>query len=108
MDDLVKRNPLNPLIRPEDLVSYHPEMKVECVLNPGVFEFDGKVYLVVRVAERPVQEEGKITIPIMDNEKIKFISFDHQDPLLDRSDPREPRYKGETYLSTILQHGGTQ
>jgi predicted GH43/DUF377 family glycosyl hydrolase len=101
MDDLVKRNPLNPLIRPEDLVSYHPEMKVECVLNPGVFEFDGKVYLVVRVAERPIQEEGKITIPMMDNEKIKFISFDHQDPLLDRSDPREPRYKGETYLSTI-------
>ena len=64
MNDLAKRNPLNPLIRPEDLVSYHSEMKVECVLNPGAFEFEGKTYLIVRVAERPVQKEGKITIPL--------------------------------------------
>ena len=76
-------------------------MDIECVLNPGVFQFNGMTWLVLRVAERPFQEEGKITIPLMKNDKVEFISFDLKDPLLNTDDPREPKYDGETYLSTI-------
>jgi len=101
MPDLAQRHPLNPLIKPEDVLSHHPKMKVECVLNPGVFQFEGKTWLVLRVAELPLQEEGKITIPLMKDNSIEVISFDLDDPLLNTSDPREPMYDGETYLSTI-------
>ena len=101
MTDLAQRNPRNPLIKPEDLRSYHSSMDIECVLNPGVFQFNGMTWLVLRVAERPFQEEGKITIPLMKNDKVEFISFDLKDPLLNTDDPREPKYDGETYLSTI-------
>ena len=76
-------------------------MVVECLLNPGVFRFDGFVWLIVRVAERPKQVEGKISFPILKDGMVEILSFDLQDPLLDTSDPREPQYDGETYLSTL-------
>jgi predicted GH43/DUF377 family glycosyl hydrolase len=76
-------------------------MMVECLLNPGVFRFEGAVWMLVRVAERPKQEEGKISFPVLVDGKMDVLSFDLDDPLLDVSDPREVKYDGEQYLSTL-------
>ncbi|MDR0763851.1 MAG: glycoside hydrolase family 130 protein [Bacteroidales bacterium] len=100
--DIAKRNPNNPLLRPSDLKAGVEGMEITCLLNPGVFRMNGKIYLVLRVAERPEQIEGKTSFPIMDeNGIIKVLSFDNNDPNLDLSDPRVIAYKGKNYLTTM-------
>ena len=77
-------------------------MKVECLLNPGVFRFESKTWLLLRVAERPEQKPGKTTFPIFaEDGTLKILEFDNSDPKLDLSDPRVLRYDGEDYLTTL-------
>jgi predicted GH43/DUF377 family glycosyl hydrolase len=79
-----------------------PGMKIECLLNPGVFRFDGKIWLLLRVAERPEQKIGKVSFPVFNTQgDIQVLEYDHSDPLLDRSDPRVIRYAGQYYLTTL-------
>jgi hypothetical protein len=63
--DLARRFPVNPNLRPEDIRPSDERLKVECLLSPGVCRFDGKTWLLLRVAERPPQEAGKVSFPIM-------------------------------------------
>jgi predicted GH43/DUF377 family glycosyl hydrolase len=99
--DISKRLPQNPLLRPADLQAGIDGMEITCLLNPGGFEMDGKVWLLLRVAERPRQEEGKISFPVYENGTIKVLSFAKNDPQLDLSDPRVIAYKGQNYLTTL-------
>ena len=100
--DLAKRNPANPLLRPADLQPCIPGMEITCLLNPGVFRMNGKTWLLLRVAERPVQQEGVISFPVYNNKgEIQVLSFDKDDPQLDASDPRVIGYKGQNYLTTL-------
>jgi predicted GH43/DUF377 family glycosyl hydrolase len=72
------------------------------VLNPGVFQFEGKTWLLLRVAERPVQKEGYISFPILQADgSMKILEFDKSDPALNLSDARMVGYKDKIYLSTI-------
>ncbi|HLF65154.1 MAG TPA: glycoside hydrolase family 130 protein [Saprospiraceae bacterium] len=102
MSDLALRFPENPILTPADITPSQPDMKVECVLNPGAFTFDNKTWLLLRVAERPEQKPGKVSFPIL-NEKDEFeiLEFSADDPELNTSDPRMVVYKGVTYLSTV-------
>ncbi len=99
--DLVSRFPQNPLLRPADLQPSRPGLQVECLLNPGVFRYNGQTHLLVRVAERPEQQPGKVSFPVLEKGKIRILEFDADDPDLDTSDPREYKYKGEGCLSTL-------
>jgi predicted GH43/DUF377 family glycosyl hydrolase len=102
MSDLAKRFPQNPILRPADVRPSSPGMKVECLLNPGVFRYNGNTGLLLRVAERPEQKEGKTSFPIFTaSGNLKVMEFDNADPQLDRTDPRVFRYDGEHYLSTL-------
>ena len=100
--DIAKRNINNPILRPSDLKACIPGMEITCLLNPGVFRINGKTWLLLRVAERPVQQVGKISFPIY-NEKgeIEVLTFDKNDPALDASDARVIKYKGNDYLTTL-------
>jgi hypothetical protein len=77
-------------------------MEITCLLNPGVFRLNGKTWLLLRVAERPIQEEGIISFPVY-NEKgeIEVLRFSKDDPALDATDPRVIKYKGQNYLTTL-------
>lgn len=100
--DITRRNPKNPLLRPSDLPPAIEGMEIVCLLNPGVFRMNGKVWLVLRVAERPKQEKGIISFPVYNKEgKIEVVSFDKNDPDLDATDPRVIVYKGKNYLTTL-------
>jgi predicted GH43/DUF377 family glycosyl hydrolase len=102
MNDLARRFPQNPLLRPADIQPSRPDWQVECLLNPGVFQFNGKICLLVRVAERPPQREGFISFPILSEAgEAQVLEFDRTDPRLDLSDPRVLRYHGEHYLTTL-------
>ena len=102
MPDLADRFPQNPILVPQDIAPSLPDLNIECLLNPGVFRFDHKTWLLLRVAERPAQMPGKTIVPIFHAEGgMQLLEFDHDDPKLDRSDPRVYRYGGADYLSTI-------
>lgn len=100
--DIARRFSQNPLLSPIDIKPSNDDLVIECLLNPGVFEYEGKTWLLLRVAERPAQKEGKISLPILDEGKgIKILSFDKNDPDVDDSDPRTVKYKGEFFLTTM-------
>jgi predicted GH43/DUF377 family glycosyl hydrolase len=92
----------NPILTTQDIKPSQPDLKVECVLNPGVFSFEGKTWLLLRVAERPVQKEGFISFPVLQEDgTMNILEFDKNDPDINLSDARMVGYKDKTYLSTI-------
>jgi predicted GH43/DUF377 family glycosyl hydrolase len=101
MSDLAQRFSRNPLLVPAQVSPSQPGSKIECLLNPGVFQHEGRTYLLVRVAERPEPQPGRVRVPIMEEGKLKILDWDSGDPALNTTDPREYKYKGEGYLSTL-------
>ena len=102
MPDLAERFPENPILVPQVIAPSLADLKIECLLNPGVFRFDHRTWLLLRVAERPAQVPGKTILPIFRADGgMQLLEFDHDDPKLDRSDPRVYRYDGVDYLTTI-------
>ena len=102
MIDLARRFPENPILKPADLRPSVEGMEVTCLLNPGVFRYQGKVWLLVRVAERPVQTPGKTSFPIVSPDgKLEVLEFDSSDPRLDLNDPRVISFDGQDYLTTM-------
>ena len=100
--DISIRFARNPLLRPADLKPGIEGMQIVCLLNPGVFQYNGKIWLLLRVAERPMQTEGKISFPVINNKGgIEILSFDKNDPDLDASDSRIISYKNKNYLTTL-------
>lgn len=100
--DIAKRAEQNPILRPRDLNPSIKGMEIACLLNPGVFRYDGKIWLLLRVAERPIQEDGIISFPVYNSKgDIEVLSFGKDDPDLNASDPRVIGYKGQDYLTTM-------
>lgn len=100
--EIVKRLGTNPVLRPTDLKPSMDGMKIECLLNPGVFRYENRIWLLLRVAEMPEQKEGKVSFPIYNEAgRIEILTFDKSNPDLDLSDPRVVSYKGEDHLTTL-------
>lgn len=100
--DIAERLDSNPLLYPKDITPSNEGLIIECLLNPGVFSYQGKTWLLLRVAERPKQSDNKISFPVLDeNGGIKILSFDKNDPELDDSDSRVIKYKDEYFLTTM-------
>ncbi len=101
MKDLSKRSPNNPILSPEDISPSSPQMVIECLLNPGVFSFNNKIWILVRIAERPHQKHDTVSIPIYnENEALEVLNFRIDDPKLNSEDPRVINYDGTDYLTT--------
>ncbi|WP_316845718.1 glycoside hydrolase family 130 protein [Pedobacter psychrodurus] len=101
MPDIAQRFPQNPILSPKDLIPSRAGLEIECLLNPGVFTFDGKIWLLIRVAERPQQKEGLISFPVLKGSGIEIMAIAENDPHLDATDPRVINYKGADYLTTL-------
>ena len=102
MKDIAKRFPDNPLLSPSDLKASRDGLEITCLLNPGVFQFENKTWLLVRVAERPAQKDGVISFPILTGTGgIKIIEIPKNDPELIATDARVINYKGVDYLTTL-------
>ncbi len=100
--DIAKRFSQNPLLKPSDLKPAITGMEIACLLNPGVFRYNNKIWLLLRVAERPVQKEGVISFPVYNAKgEIEVLSFDKDDSRLDATDPRVIGYNGQDYLTTM-------
>lgn len=102
MKDIAKRFAANPLLAPADLKASTDGLEITCLLNPGVFRFQDKTWLLVRVAERPAQKENLISFPILtETGSIEIIEIKKDDPDLDATDARVINYKGTDYLTTL-------
>jgi predicted GH43/DUF377 family glycosyl hydrolase len=102
MKDIAKRFAENPLLSPSDLQPSTKGLQITCLLNPGVFQYDGKAWLLVRVAERPAQKENAISFPVLtESGAIKIIEIAKDDPDLKPTDARVINYKGVDYLTTL-------
>lgn len=100
--DIAQRFAENPLLAPKDLKPSAQGLEIACLLNPGVFRFKGKTWLLVRVAERPPQVDGVISFPVLKPDGgTDIITLQTDDEGLDLSDPRVINYKGEDYLTTL-------
>ena len=100
--DISTRFKENPLLSPADLPPSAPNLQVRCLLNPGVFLFQDKVHLLVRVAEGVQFAGEKLFIPIrMENGIMQVLTFDRNDPELRENDVRVINYKGLDYLTTL-------
>lgn len=77
-------------------------MQIQCLLNPGAFKFEDKIWLLLRVAEMPEQQEGRVRFPVYDEAGEIFVhTLDTSDPRLDLSDPRIITYQGRDFLTTL-------
>ena len=102
MKDIAKRFVENPLLSPADLPASRDGLQISCLLNPGVFKFENKTWLIVRVAERPAQKDNIISFPILtETGSIKIIEIAADDPELRATDARVINYKGVDYLTTL-------
>lgn len=101
--DIAKRFEQNPIIALDDVPPSAEELVVECVLNPGAYEFDGKVHLLMRVAERRAQTEGQVSTIVVDGAApggVRTVAFALDDPKLKYDDSRIFWYDGVCYLTT--------
>jgi beta-1,2-mannobiose phosphorylase / 1,2-beta-oligomannan phosphorylase len=102
MSDLAERFGQNPILKPQDIRPSVEGMEVTCLLNPGAFRYQGKKWLLVRVAERPAQTPGKTSFPILTPEgRLEILEFNSGDPRLDLSDARVINFDGNDYLTTL-------
>lgn len=100
--DLARRFPENPLLLPKDLRPSTDGLQVISLLNPGVFQFGGKTWLLVRVAENVAQKEGVLFFPALNaTGNTEIIEVPLNDPDLIAADARVISYKGLDYLTTI-------
>ncbi|MNW88121.1 Beta-1,4-mannooligosaccharide phosphorylase [compost metagenome] len=100
--DIAKRFKENPILKPQDLAASTADLQVICLLNPGVFSWKGKIYLLVRVAENVAPQLGKIFVPMRSTtDLLEIMELKVDDPDLINTDPRVITYRGLDYLTTI-------
>ena len=102
MKELAERLIQNPLVRPENIRPSQDGLKVVCVMNPGAFRYDGKTWLLLRVAERPEQQDGYTSFPVIQADgSLEILRFKNTDPKLNLADPRIINYDGQDYVTTL-------
>ena len=98
----VNRFANNPLLTPRDLRPSRPDFEVTCVLNPGAFRFGNRIGLLLRVAERPVQDPECFTTPILEEDgTISILRFRRDDPGLSCVEARSFVWNGRFLLTTM-------
>ena len=100
----VLRSEKNPIIKPEDITPSRPDLKVIGVFNCAVTRFNGEILLLMRVAEKPINDNKDLEIvPLLDLNTgiLSLKEFDRNDSSINFSDPRFLGTPTEWYLTSI-------
>lgn len=100
----VYRSEKNPMIKPGDVEPSTTDFKVIGVFNCGVAMFKGEILLLMRVAEKPINNNPKTEcVPLLDVEAGKLFvkEFNKVDSSIDFSDPRVIKTPTLHYLTSI-------
>ena len=98
------RSEKNPIIKPEDVKSSRADFKVIGVFNCGVAAFKDEILLLMRVAEKPLNNSPeKECVPLLDVKTGRLIvkELSKSDPAIDFSDPRIIKTPSGNYLTSI-------
>jgi predicted GH43/DUF377 family glycosyl hydrolase len=98
------RSEKNPIITPEDIKPSRPDLKVVCVFNCGVTRFNGEILLLMRVAEKPINNNPKkelVPLLSMETDELVVKAFNKTDSSIDFSDSRFVRTTVGEYLTSI-------
>jgi len=102
MSDIACRFLENPLLIPDNLQPTNKNLQIISLLNPGVFIFESKIHLLVRVAESVAQKEGVVFYPLInDIGEVEIMEVALNDTDLIATDARIINYKGLDYLTTL-------
>ncbi len=101
--EILQRFDNNPLITSRQVRPSRPDFEVMCAFNAGATRYNGKVLLLVRVAERPVPRPGWVATATLNlaTRQIEPLYVRCDDPDLKMDDPRVFSYKGSLYLTSI-------
>lgn len=100
----VFRSPHNPIIRPEDVKPSGDDFEVIGVFNAGVTRLEGRIILLLRVAERPINTNPDVVLTAIYNDaqqRLIDLEFSKNNPEIDFSDPRLIKTPAGTYLTSI-------
>ena len=98
-----------PILDPGSIAPSHPDLHILGVFNPGAVRHGDEILLLVRVAEEAVQTGAPgIRVPLLQH-SANGVASDwspnmlllQDDGNLDITDPREIRYNGRSFLSSI-------
>ena len=102
MKDIAQRFPENPILLPKNLKPSNNGLTIIGLFNPGVFTFDGKIWLIVRVAESTTKKQDMISFStITATGENQMLEVSIHDPELIADDPRKIIYKGSGYLTSL-------
>ena len=100
----VLRCPENPIIKPKDVRPSRNDFEIIGVFNAGVARFNDEVILLLRVAERPINDNDSIVLTALYNTNEKDIvikEFSKDNFEIDFSDPRLITTNEQIYLTSI-------
>ena len=102
----VQRYPENPLVAPRDVKPSLEGYEVICAFNAAVTEYNGEILMLMRVAERPVNNrKDMVLIPMVDfangTAEQKILSFSSTTEGINLDDPRIVLFPGQVYLTSI-------
>ena len=100
---MINRFDNNPIITASHVRPSRPDFEVMCAFNAGAARYNGKVILLVRVAERPIPRPGYVATATMNpvTKQIEPVYVKCDDPDLKLDDPRLFFYKGIMFLTSI-------
>lgn len=98
------RHSANPLITPADVPPSHEGLEVTCVMNAGALKRGSTTYLMLRVDERPLQEDGYVSHPVSVGGQVQMERYSVDMPGLDLSDSRAIMLPDGRMRITVLSH----
>jgi len=101
----INRCEYNPIININDVVPSDSRFKVIGVFNAGVTEYNGEILLLLRVAEKSIDNEKEYRVPVynVQNKRYDILSFDKNDRTYDYNDPRVIRKEEKVWLTSVSQ-----
>ncbi len=101
--DFVERFKGNPIISTDQVKPSRPDMEVVGAFNAATFEFQQRIGLLLRVAERPHQKPKEVLIPIIDPKTGEYTirKFKRTSPHLSITNPRSIIMKGHLFLTSV-------
>jgi predicted GH43/DUF377 family glycosyl hydrolase len=110
----MQRSAANPLITPKDIVPSFPNWEVLGAFNAGIIQHRDEIVMLLRVAERPVQDDPNyMLVPVLNLENgsgdpaaiMNTVKVNRRDERFDFSDPRVIRdQEGNTIYLTSISH----
>ncbi|MFC5403415.1 glycoside hydrolase family 130 protein [Cohnella soli] len=99
----IRRSDMNPIMAPNQVVASNPDWEVIGVFNAGVAKYKDEVILLLRVAERPLNDDPTVYLtPLYDaaSDRMTVRSIPRTDDI-DFSDVRVIKTPAQNYLTSI-------